>query len=133
MERFVRAVIDKYNGYVSEARIYEKWLSQVDNPDAKTHLTLLELRVATIEAWFNLLNADERFVIEKHLLEELEWPRVSFAYSKRWNHEFIRTERSLLAYQTNALAKIAAFAERHKEIMLMLFNDIGENGEAAKP
>ena len=41
MERFVRAVIDKYNGYVSEARIYEKWLSQVDNPDAKTHLTLL--------------------------------------------------------------------------------------------
>ena len=83
MERFVRAVIDKYNGYVSEARIYEKWLSQVDNPDAKTHLTLLELRVATSEAWFNLLTADVRFFIQMHLLADLAWTRVQIAACHR--------------------------------------------------
>lgn len=133
MEQFVRTVIGKYNGYVSEAQLYEKWLSQVDDPDTRNHLTLLELRIAAINAWLNLLNADERFVIQKHFIEELEWPRISYAYSERWNHEFVRTERSLLAYQTNALEKIVAFAERHKEIILRLFSDINENGEPMQP
>ena len=132
MEQFVRTVIAKYNGYVSEARLYEKWLSQVDDGDTRTYLSLLELRIAAIDAWLNLLTADERFVVEKHLIEELEWPRVAFAYTERWNHEFVRTERSLLAYQTNALAKMVKFAERHKEILLRLFSDVNENGEATQ-
>lgn len=133
MERFVRTVISKYNGYVSDARLYEKWLTQADDADAKTYLALLELRISAIDAWLNLLTADERFVIQKHLIEELEWSRVSFAYTERWNHEFVRTERSLLSYQTNALGKMSAFAQRHKEILLRLFADVNENGESAQP
>lgn len=132
MEQFVRTVISRYTGYQSEKRLYEKWLLQVDDSEAKTYLTLLELRITAIDAWLNLLNADERFGIQKHLIEELEWPRVSFAYTERWNHEFVRTERSLLVYQTNALAKITAFVERHKEMLLSLFSDINENGESAQ-
>lgn len=132
MEQFVRTIIGKYNGYVSEAKLYEKWLSQVDDSNVKAQLTLLELRIAAVEAWLNLLSADEQFVIQKHLIEELEWPRVSFAYTERWNHEFVRTERSLLAYQTSALAKIGKFAERNKEILLRLFADVKESGEMAQ-
>lgn len=132
MEQFVRTVIGQYNGYVSEARLYEKWLTQVDDSEAKIYLTLLELRISAIDAWLNLLTSDERFVIQKHLIEELEWPRVSFAYTERWNHEFVRSERSLLAYQTSALAKMVAFAQRHKEILLRLFPDVNERGEASQ-
>ena len=58
---------------------------------------------------------------------------ITYVNSERWNHEFVRTERSLLAYQTNALEKIVAFAKRHKEIILRLFSDINENGEPMQP
>ena len=72
-------------------------------------------------------NEDELFVIQKHLIDKLDWPRVASDYTERWNHEFIRTERSLSTYQTNALKKISVFAQRHKELLLRLFSE--GNGE----
>ena len=131
MEELIRSIIGKYNDYQAEAQLYTKWLAQVDDPDMKNYLTLLELKLAAINAWMNLLNVDERFVIQKHLMEEMEWPRVAFEYRDRWNGEFTRTERSLQVYQANALAKITAFAENHREITTRLFPDImsGNNAE----
>lgn len=129
MEQLIRSVISKYNDYLAEAELYEKWLAQVDDPDTKNHLTLLELKIAAIYAWMNLLNADEKFVLQKHLIEEIEWPRVAFEYRERWKCEFTRTERSLQVYQASALAKIAAFAEKHREITLRLFSDVPISGE----
>ena len=61
-------------------------------------------KVTMIQSWFNLLNTDERFVIEKHLLEELEWPRVAFTFTEKWKGEFSRTERTLIGYQASGLA-----------------------------
>lgn len=129
MEQLIRSVISKYNDYLAEAELYEKWLAQVDDPDTKNHLTLLELKIAAIHAWMNLLNADEKFVLQKHLIEEIEWPRVAFEYKERWKCEFTRTERSLQVYQASALAKIAAFAEKHREITLRLFSDVSISDE----
>lgn len=123
MEELIRSAICKYNDYVAEAQLYEKWLAQVDDPDTKSRLTLLELKIAAIHAWLNLLNADEKFVVQKHLMEEIEWPRVAFEYRERWTREFSRTERSLQVYQASALAKIAAFARKHREITIRLFSD----------
>lgn len=129
METLVRNVICRYNDFVAEAQLYEKWLQQVDDPELKKSLALLNVKIATVNAWLNLLNHDERFVVRKHLIEEIEWPRVAFEYRERWKNEFIRTERSLQIYQANALAKIAAFAQKHNEITLHLFsNTLGESG-----
>lgn len=124
METLVRNVICRYNDFVAEAQLYEKWLLQAEDPVLKKKLTLLEVKIATVTAWLNLLNHDERFVIQKHLIEEIEWPRVAFEYRERWKNEFIRTERSLQIYQANAIAKIALFADRHREITLQLFSDL---------
>ncbi len=129
MEQLIRSVIGKYNDYLAEAQLYEKWLPQVDDTGKKNHLTLLELKIAAINAWMNLLNADEKFVVQKHLVEEMEWPRVAFEYKERWKCEFTRTERSLQVYQASALAKIIAFAEKHREITVRLFSDVCVNGE----
>ena len=56
MEEFIRSVISKYNDFKAEAILYEKWLSKVDDPDTRNHLTYVQLKVAVIEAWLNLLN-----------------------------------------------------------------------------
>lgn len=124
MEKLVRNAICHYNGFVAEAQLYEKWLLQSEELSLKKSLALLQVKVATVDSWLNLLNFDERFVVQKHLIEEIEWPRVAFEYRERWKNEFIRTERSLQIYQANAIAKIATFANRHREITLRLFADL---------
>ncbi len=124
MEQLVRSVICKYNDYQAEVQLYEKWLAHAEDMAMKSCLALLELKIATINAWLNLLSADEKFVVQKHLIEEMDWPRVAFEYRERWKCEFTRTERSLQIYQASALAKIVAFAEKHNEISLRLFADV---------
>ena len=104
--------------------LYERTLSARENLEIREALTLLKIKITVIQSWFVLLNADERFVVEKHLVEELEWPRVAFAFSEQWKCEFSRTERSLVKYQASALKKIVEFSNMHKDIVLPLFSDL---------
>lgn len=127
MEQLIRAVICKYTEYLAEAQLYNKWLMQTGDAETKNHLTLLEIKIAVINAWMLLLNADEKFVVDKHLIEQLEWPRVVFEFKERWKCEFDRTERTLQIYQASALAKIADFSERHRDITLKIFPDMMVN------
>ena len=123
MEQLIRTILGKYKAYMGEAAFLQKILLQTEDPAIQKRLMSLELRVAAINACLNQLNEDELFVIQKHLIDKLDWPRVASDYAERWNHEFIRTERSLSTYQTNALKKISVFAQRHKELLLRLFSE----------
>lgn len=129
MEQLIRAVICKYAEYMAEAKLYKKWLSQGEDPETKSHLALLEVKIAVIDAWMLLLSADEKFVVDKHLIEQLEWPRVVFEYRERWKREFERTERTLQIYQASALAKIADFTKRHRDMTIKIFYDMMDSDE----
>lgn len=115
MEEFVRKVLSRYTSFVSEKQLYERWLDMRENSDVREALVMTDMKITMIQSWFNLLNADERFVIEKHLLDELEWPRVAFSFTKKWDGEFTRTERSLVTYQASGLKKIISFVEAHRD------------------
>lgn len=127
MEKLVRAVLSRYAEYKAEAELYERWLSNRENHDMRDVLAVLQLKLTAIQSWLDLLNADERFVVQKHMIEELEWPRVAFEFSERWKNVFIRSERSLGKYQASAMNKIITFCELHKEITLSLFGDLVED------
>jgi len=124
MEELIRKVLSQYMSYVSEAELYERWLMSRENPEIRDTLTILQMKITTVQSWFNLLNTDERFVVQKHLIEELEWPRVAFAFTEKWKGEFNRTERTLLHYQATALQKIVDFSTTHNEITIALFGDM---------
>ena len=124
MEEFVRTVLSKYLAFVSEKEMYEHWLSIRENPEVREALMIVNMKVAMINSWFNLLNSDECFVIKKHLIEELEWPRVSFSFTELWKGEFTRTERTLVAYQASGLKKIVRFCEDHRAMVTGLFDDL---------
>ena len=132
MEQFVRTVLSQYTGYVSEAQLYERWLSARENMEMRQALTLVEMKVTTVQSWFNLLNTDERFVIQKHLIEELEWPRVAFEFIERWKGEFSRTERTLVQYQASAIRKIVAFTTQHKDLLIPLFGNLEGEDESSE-
>ena len=129
MEMLVRNAICQYNTYVSEARLYEKWFFQMNDEEASKKMHLIEMKISTINAWLNLLSYDEKFVIEKHLIDGIEWARIAFEFRERWNKEFFRTERTLQIYQAKALKKIALFANAHREITLSLFSDLAYQAE----
>lgn len=129
MEMLVRNAICQYNTYVSEARLYEKWFFQMNDEEASKKMHLIEMKISTINAWLNLLSYDEKFVIEKHLIDGIEWARIAFEFRERWNKEFFRTERTLQIYQAKALKKIALFANAHREITLSLFSDLACQAE----
>ena len=126
MEELVRKVLSHYAEYTAEAELYERWLSCRENPDIRDALAVLQMKITMIHSWFNLLNMDELFVVRKHMIEELEWPRVAFEFSERWKNVFIRSERSLGKFQASALKKITAFCDAHREITLSLFGDLIE-------
>ena len=88
MEELVRNILSNYLRYVSEKEMYERWLQMRENKEVREALTLVDLKVAMIQSWFNLLNSDERFVIEKHLIEELEWPRLPLHSRKNGRASF---------------------------------------------
>lgn len=64
MEEFVREVLSRYTSFVSERQLYERWLDMRENSDVRDALVMTEMKITMIQSWFNLLNADERFVIE---------------------------------------------------------------------
>ena len=127
MGEFVRKILSKYLSYISEKEMYERWLDTRENKEAREALVVVNMKVAMIQSWFNLLNTDERFVIEKHLLEELEWPRVAWTFAERWKGEFSRTERTLISYQASGIAKIARFVQNHRDMVMALFIGILSN------
>lgn len=133
MEEFVRKIVGKYLGFVAEKEMYERWLAMRENKEAREALAMVDMKVAMIQGWLNLLNTDERFVIEKHLIDELEWPRVAFSFTKRWDNEFTRAERTLIGYQASGLAKIVDFVKRHHKIVMALFGDLYDGDTTKLP
>lgn len=123
MISLVRNVIYHYNDLLAENQLYQNWFSKFRSEELKDKATTLQIKLAIVNAWFDLLSYDERFVIQKHLIDKIEWPRIAFEYRERWKNEFFRTERSLQIYQANALSKIALFAEKHKDITLYFFSE----------
>ena len=124
MEEIVRAALHQYNAYVAEAELFEKWLARKQNDDVQDALAINQMKIAAIQSWLRLLNVDETFVIQKHLIDELEWPRIEFAFQEQWKGIFTRSERTLVKYQASALKKIVSFCEIHRELILSLFGDL---------
>ena len=110
MEEFVRKVLSRYTSFVSEKQLYERWLDMRENSDVRDALVMTDMKITMIQSWFNLL----------------EWPRVAFSFTKKWDGEFTRTERSLVAYQASGLKKIISFVEAHRDMVMALFGDIYE-------
>jgi len=124
VETLVRNAICQYKTYVAEAEILKKCLEFSEEPETQAKLGTAEAKVTVVDAWMKILSADEKFVIQKHLIEQIEWARVAFEYQQRWQREFARTERSLQIYQADGLRKIAKFANKYREMTLRLFSDI---------
>lgn len=59
-----------------------------------------------IECWLELLPDDERFLVQKHLIQGLDWAKVIVEYNERWGIMNGRAERTLKRIQARAIKRI---------------------------
>lgn len=81
----------------------------------KTQLSLLRERNTIVEGWMSILSEDEAYVVRRHLIDGITWPRVEAEYSEKWK-EFGKCQRTLMRYQDNALKKIQRFMNEQEDL-----------------
>lgn len=126
MEKLVRLALQHYNSFKSQAALSGKWEQTVKKEEYFQRIHLAGLRAEMIQNWLTMLNYDERFAIEQHLILDLEWQRVVHAFGKHWDGLFFRTDRRLGDYQANALKKIVSYCKTYEDIITWLFGDLEE-------
>lgn len=83
-------------------------LSQVQKDECLEHLS----RVLTmLEAWMRLLTADERYVIKRHLVDEIDWSRIVYEYNTKLLRPESKSRSSLRRMQSRAITKMAQYAK----------------------
>jgi len=85
------------------------------SPKQMEQLLQLRERNATVESWLLLLSEDEAYVIQRHLIDGITWPRVWAEYCAKWK-EFGKCERTLIRYQEKGLKRIQRFMNDQDDI-----------------
>lgn len=67
-----------------------------------------------VRSWLSLLSEDEAYVVQRHLIDGITWPRVWIEFCERWK-EYGKCERTLMRYQNNAIQKIMYFMNEQQE------------------
>lgn len=83
----------------------------------KSRLIEIEGCLSDINSWLTLLSEDERYVIQRHLIDGIDIPRIAIEYRERWGDEYAKTERTIKSYQKKALQKIERFEQAKKDLM----------------
>lgn len=91
---------------INDLKCYRRDLAlltmKYDTPEAA-------LRRDRVKAWMQLLPSDEKMVIQKHLIEGLDWNQTGVEMDKIWGYENGRCERTLRRKQMTAVKRIQSF------------------------
>lgn len=66
----------------------------------------LSLYHSQVESWLKLLPREERFLIQTHLIDGLDWAKTITEYEKEWGVINGRSERTLKRIQAKAIKRI---------------------------
>lgn len=87
------------------------------NDAIKMRMMKLDEQLSLINLLFCLLKEDEAFVIQRHIVDGIDWPRVKVEFAEKWGVDFSKTIRTFKNYQRNALGKMEKFIILQKETM----------------
>lgn len=85
--------------------------------EKQRRLEQLDRRIKILDSWLMLLTEDEAFVVKRHLIDGIDWPRVTQEFERLWGREFAKAERTLRSYQQNAMRKIVNFIADHTDML----------------
>ena len=93
----------------TQRKLEANLLASKNHPSSqKKQLKRYKEKKQMIENWLSLLNDDELFVIQRHLIDEVIWSQLEEEYAARTG-TFPKVRRTLMRYQNKALEKILRF------------------------
>ena len=117
MEDKIKDLIKQRRPMEAEAKIlrscYDCNARIVDSVQA-ARMSSLDKQIALIDGWLLLLNEDEAYVVKRHLIDGIDWPRIAMEYKGIWGEDYAKSERTLKTYQKRAMEKILRFARGQK-------------------
>ena len=118
-DKIKETILNKRNFEAERLFLHSRLQDQRYNMTTKQldRLDYLESQLTCIESWLKLLSDDEAFVIQRHLIDGIDIPRIVVAYRERWGNEFEKTERTIKTYQKRALQRIEQFEERKSKLL----------------
>lgn len=120
MVEMIRKTLQKKRDHEAERHfLHDRFNNHKYKPteEQKERLIYLNEQLSCIDSWLKLLNEDESYVIQRHLIDGVDIPRITVEYRERWGNEFAKTERTIKTYQRRALEKIKRFEEKKRKLM----------------
>lgn len=103
------------NAQLTFLNILCKWKPDSLTPQRVAYLKRIEILVESIKGLMLLVSEDEAFVLDRHLVNGIDWSRVTVEYGKKWGLEYGKSERTIICYQHNALNKIEEHIKSHSD------------------
>lgn len=85
--------------------------------ELKEQLRSIDDCLSAIHVWMTLLTEDEAYVVQRHLIDGVDMPRITSEYREKWGPPHARSERTLKSYQHNALRKIELFEAKRQRML----------------
>lgn len=123
IEKKLLALIGTKRTMIAEMNVHNLRDTEDADEEALERHLLLQKRLQLIDALLLLLNADQKFVVERHLIEEMAWPALTNEYALRWP-DAPKVERTLVRKQAEAIAKMMEFTITHMDSIGYLLDDI---------
>lgn len=101
----------RYETEVAILRDCSDVLNDSDQARPAARYAILRRKLALIDHWLSYLPDDERIIIEKHLIEDLSWPRIATQIATRQEIDIPCDERTLQRLQAKAVKRISTFME----------------------
>lgn len=113
----IKETLMKKRDYAAEHRYLKQLCNEHDNlitEKQKERWTFLSNQLHCIDTWMSLLSEDEAYVVQRHLIDGIDIPRIAIEYRERWGEEYGKTDRTIKSYQRRALEKIDMFEQRKR-------------------
>ena len=122
LEEKVVTFLRMKNAMLAEIGVYSLCKTKEMASNVAVRQDLILKRLQLIENWLLLLDSDETFIVEHHLIDGMSWPTLTSEYKKRWP-DAPKAERTLVRKQAGAVGKIVAFTKGYFNILEYLLLD----------
>ena len=108
-EKSIKSLLAQQRSHAAEYRYLRSRQKKhkILTPEQLKQMNDLEEWLTCIESMLISLNDDERFVIQRHLMDGIDWNRIIAEYEAKWGAKNGRCRRTLIRYQNSALTKLA--------------------------
>ncbi len=114
MEDEIKQLIKQRRPLEAEVQILRSGFAenvQIVGSGKVERINSLVKQIILVDGWLLLLTEDEAYVIKRHLIDGIDWPRIAVEYKGIWGEDYAKSERTLKTYQQRALSKIVKFTK----------------------